>query len=224
MPYTILSVEDDADIQSYLQKNLLDKGYSVLIASTGTTALKVIENISPDLALLDVLLPDITGESLCIEIKKKYPDIPVIFLTAQDSPSNIVHGFDIGADDYITKPFELDVLLARIKVRLKKDKKIASDVIKAGDLVINRKTYEVKRSNKEIHLTPKEFKLLEYFINNPNIMLTREQILAVVWQYNFEVESRVVDIYTGTLRKKIDLGHKKKFIHSARGFGYMFKS
>ncbi len=224
MPYTILSVEDDADIQSYLQKNLLDKGYSVLVASTGTAALKVIENISPDLALLDVLLPDITGESLCVEIKKKYPDIPVIFLTAQDSPSNIVHGFDIGADDYITKPFELEVLFARIKARLKKDKKIASDIIKMGDLVINRKTYEVKRGKKQIHLTPKEFKLLEYFINNPNIMLTREQILAVVWQYNFEVESRVVDIYTGTLRKKIDLGHKKKFIHSARGFGYMFKS
>jgi len=216
----ILVVEDDSGIQEYIKEYFLENGYSVQTASDGTLALITLKKSHPDLVILDLGLPKITGEAVCLEIKKKYPDLPVIILTAKDSTTDIVHGLNLGADDYITKPFHAEELLARVQARLRKNNDIE---LKAGDLEINNKTFEVKRNNRLIQLSPHEFKLLQYLLSNKGRVLTREMILNRVWQYAYEVDTRVVDVYIGYLRKKIDTSFKKKLIHSVRGFGYMIK-
>ncbi len=220
MVSNILIVEDDLGIQEYLQEFLLENGYSVHTAADGTAALTEIKKAQPDLVVLDLGLPNITGEAVCLEIKKKYPDLPVIILTGKDSTTDIVHGLNLGADDYMTKPFEAEELLARIKARLRHNDDVQLQV---GDLEMNNKTYEVKRDGKMLQLSPHEFKLLQYLISNKGRVLTREMILNRVWQYSYEVDTRVVDVYIGYLRKKIDSGFKKKLIQSVRGFGYMIK-
>ncbi len=217
---TVFIVEDDQGIQEYLKEFLLENGFSVQSASDGTSALQTLKKSPPDLVVLDLGLPNITGEAVCMEIRKKYPDLPVIILTAKDTTTDIVKGLSLGADDYVTKPFDAEELLARIKVRLRHGE---DSELKVGDLEINNKTFEVKRDGKLLQLSPHEFKLLQYLINNKGRVLTREMILNRVWQYSYEVDTRVVDVYIGYLRKKIDNGFKKKLIQSVRGFGYMIK-
>ncbi|MCR4306124.1 MAG: response regulator transcription factor [Candidatus Daviesbacteria bacterium] len=218
----ILVVEDDLGLQKYLKELLLNNQYSVQLASEGVSALSSIEKLPPDLVVLDLGLPDISGESVVKEVRKKHPELPVIILTAKDAVSDIVEGLNLGADDYITKPFVADELLARIKARFRRDK--ATDTkLRVGDLELDEKTMEVKRDTKLIQLTPQEFKLLEYLMRNKGGILTRDMILNRVWLYSQDIETRVVDVYMGYLRKKIDNGHKKKLLHSVRGFGYMIK-
>lgn len=216
----ILVVEDDQSIQEFLKEYLLDNGYAVDTASDGVQALNSLKKSQPDLVLLDLGLPNVTGEAVCLEIRKKYPDLPVIILTAKDDVSDIVRGLNLGADDYITKPFVSEELLARIKARLRHGEDVKLQV---ADLELNNKTFEVKRAEKLIQLSPHEFKLLQYLISNKGRVLTREMILNRVWLYSYEVDTRVVDVYIGYLRKKIDSDFKKKLIHSVRGFGYMIK-
>ncbi len=219
---SILVIEDDNDIRQYLKDFLTENGYSVHTEEKGVGGLEYFKKNEPDLVLLDLGLPDIDGESVCAEIRKNYPQVPVIILTAKTSIEDKVKTLNIGADDYITKPFIADELLARIKARLRS---IApSDTkIKISDLMLDPRKFEVKRGESKIELTPQEFKLLEYLMNNKGMVLTRETILNRIWQYSPEVESRVVDVYIGYLRKKIDTGHKKKLIHSVRGFGYSIR-
>lgn len=217
---TILIVEDDQGIQDYLKEFLLENGFSTQTAMDGTTALQLLKKTQPDLVILDLGLPNITGDAVIREVKKKYPDLPVIILTAKDTTSDIVNGLNLGAEDYVTKPFHAEELLARIKARLRYTDEIE---LKVGDLIMNTKTFEVRRAGKLIQMSPHEFNLLQYLINNKERVLTREMILNRVWQYSYEVDSRVVDVYIGYLRKKIDNGYKKKLIHSVRGFGYMIK-
>lgn len=222
MVKNILVIEDEEGIRQYLKELLTENGYSARTASDGTTGLAQIKKIIPDLVLLDLGLPDITGEAVCQQITKDYPDLPIIILTARDSTQNIVHGLSIGASDYITKPFEPDILLARIQVRLR-EKGIIYEKLKVGDLELDPKTTKVTRGKKEIKLTPQEFKLLEYLMSNKNQILSRDMILNRVWMFDTEVETRVVDVYVGYLRGKIDKGFSKKLIYSVRGFGYMIK-
>ncbi|KKQ67347.1 MAG: Two component transcriptional regulator, winged helix family [Candidatus Daviesbacteria bacterium GW2011_GWA2_38_24] len=222
MVNTILVVEDDIGLQKYLKELLLDNGYSVQTAADGVQALNSLEKLLPDLVILDLGLPNMSGEAVCMEIRKKYPELPVIILTAKDTTSDIVHGLNLGADDYMTKPFVADELLARIKVRLRA-KNGADSVIKVDDLELDNKSLEVRRSGKPIQLTPQEFKLLQYLMSNKGRILTREMILNRVWLYSPDIETRVVDVYMGYLRKKIDADKDKKLIHSVRGFGYMIK-
>lgn len=219
---SILIVEDDRELQKFLTELLLEEGYSAKAVSEGSKVMGAIEKLSPELVLLDLGLPDVAGESICREIKKIYPELPVIILTAKADVSDIVQGLEIGADDYVTKPFSSEVLLARIKARLKKQGKNVN-ILKAGDLELNQQTYEIKRAGKLIPLTPQEFKLLQYLLSNKNRVLTREMILNKVWLFTSDVGTRVVDVYVGYLRKKIDSGHKKKLIQSVRGFGYTIK-
>lgn len=216
----ILVVEDEQSIQEFLKDYLLDNGYAVDTASDGVAALNSLKKSQPDLVLLDLGLPNITGEAVCLEIRKKYPDLPVIILTAKDDVSDVVRGLNLGADDYVTKPFVAEELLARIKARLRHGEVVKLQV---GDLEVNNKTFEVKRGEKQIQLSPHEFKLLQYLISNKGRVLTREMILNRVWLYSYEVDTRVVDVYIGYLRKKIDSDFKKKLIQSVRGFGYMIK-
>ncbi len=222
MTNTVLLVEDDAGLQSYLKELLLDSGYSVQIASDGIQALNSLKKIEPDIIILDLGLPNMSGETVCREVRKKYPELPIIILTAKDSTSDIVQGLDLGADDYMTKPFVADELLARIKVRLRKQGS-GETKLEVADLTLDTNTLDVIRSTKQIQLTPKEFKLLEYLMRNKGRILTREMILNRIWLYSPDIETRVVDVYMGYLRKKIDNGHKRKLIHSVRGFGYMIK-
>ncbi len=222
MIHSILVVEDDPGASRYPKDLLIDNGFSVYLASDGIAALIAVDKEAPDLVVLDLGLPKMSGESVCIEIRKKHPELPVIILTAKDAITDIVKGLNLGADDYMTKPFAAEIFLARIKARLRKAEE-NNHVIKVGDLELDTKTLEVKRGKKEINLTPQEFKLLQYLMNNKGQVLTRDMILNRIWMYAPDIETRVVDVYVGYLRKKIDNGNDKKLIHSMRGFGYTIK-
>lgn len=222
MIHSILIVEDDEGIQTYLKELLLDNGYNTMTASDGITALQIIKKSVPDLVLLDLGLPDMSGETVCKQIHKELPDLRVIILTAKDTPHDIIQGLELGADDYITKPFVADVLLARIHARLRR-KSGDNEKLTIGELELNTKNLEVHRGKKKIQLTPQELKLLQYMMQNKGRILTRDMILNRLWLSSVDIETRIVDVYIGYLRKKIDKGYDKKFIHSVRGFGYMIK-
>jgi len=219
---TILVVEDDKGVQKYLKELLLDNGFSVHAVADGVAALEMVDKISPDLVLLDLGLPNMSGEAVCMEIRKRHPNLKVIILTAKDGVNDIVQGLNLGADDYMTKPFVADELVARIKARLR-DGSMGDDKMTIGDLILDNQTLEVTRDGKAIKLTPQEFKLLQYLMNNKGRILTRDMILSRIWLASPDIETRVVDVYMGYLRKKIDEGHSKKLLHSVRGFGYMIK-
>ena len=222
MTPSILIVEDDKDFQKYLRDLLVRNGYSVQTIGKGIPAIELVEKLEPDLLILDLNLPDMHGESVCTEIRKEHPNLPIIMLTAKSAISDRVQGLNMGADDYITKPFVSEEFLARVKARLRSN--IAANYkVKIDNLELDSKTVQVKRGGKMISLTPHEFKLLEYLIHNKGVVLTREMILNRIWSYSLNVESRVVDVYMGYLRKKIDNGYKKKLIHCVRGFGYTIK-
>lgn len=216
----VLVVEDEKDLSDYLKDLFLENGYSVQTVHRGVAALKIAKESCPDLVILDLGLPDISGESVCEELKKQYAYLPIIILTAKDTTQEIVHGLGLGADDYITKPFVGEELLARVKARLRR---YTQDKIKIADLTLDTESLEVRRGNKIISLSPKEFRLLEYLIMNKGRVMTREMILNRIWSYSPDIETRVVDVYVGYLRKKIDYGFTKKLIHSIRGFGYVIK-
>lgn len=218
----ILVIEDDQDIREYLKDLLTENNYTTHTEEKGVAGIEYFKKNEPDLVLLDLALPDIEGESVCVEIKKNYPNIPIIILTARDNVEDKIKNLNLGADDYITKPFIADELLARIKARLRSIEP-GTERLKAADLILDPKKFEVKRGNKKIDLTPQEFRLLEYLMKNKGIVLTRETILNRIWQYSPDIESRVVDVYIGYLRKKIDSGSKKKLINSLRGFGYSIR-
>lgn len=222
VPY-LLVVEDDQDLQEYLRDLLTENGYTATTASNGVEALESISKSEPDLVLLDLKLPDISGEGVCVEIRKKHPNLPIIMLTAKDTVSDKVKGLGAGADDYITKPFNTEEFLARVKARIRSTSPTDGARMKIADLEVDLKAVQVKRGGKLINLTPKEFSLLEYLIQNKGVVLTRDVILNRIWLYSPDVESRVVDVYMGYLRKKIDSGFKKKLLHSVRGFGYTIK-
>lgn len=221
-PY-ILVIEDDKDFQDYLKDLLTQNGYNVRVAGKGITGLNLINQLEPDLVILDLNLPDMNGEGVCIEIKKKYPELQIIMLTGKDTISDKIQGLKMGADDYITKPFIAEEFLARVAARLRNKTK-GQEKIVVADLEVDNKKFQVKRGTKIINLTPQEYRLLEYLIHNKDSVLTREMILNRIWIYSPDIESRVVDVYIGYLRKKIDSGFKKKLIHSIRGFGYTIRA
>lgn len=219
----ILVVEDDKEILEYLKEILTRNNFIVQSYSLGSKAISFIQTRLPDLVILDLTLPDITGEAVCKEIRKDYSTLPIIMLTAKSSVNEKIEGLKMGADDYITKPFNPEELLARVNAQLRVKKDSAS-TITIDDLILDKSKVEVTRGGKVIPLTAQEFKLLEFLMSNPGTVLSREMILNRVWSYSLEIESRVVDVYIGYLRKKIDSGQNKKLIQSVRGFGYTIKS
>ncbi|OGY08089.1 MAG: hypothetical protein A2782_03690 [Candidatus Blackburnbacteria bacterium RIFCSPHIGHO2_01_FULL_43_15b] len=218
----LLLVEDDKDLQSSLKELFTAEGFFVKTASDGVEALKNINKGEFDLLILDLGLPVMSGESVLMEVRKKYPELPVVVLTARDTTSDVIRGLNLGADDYVTKPFVADELIARAKARLRSHQ-MGEQKMKVGDLELDPTTFEVKRGSKLVSLTPQEFKLLQYLMANHGRVLTRDAILNRVWFYSPEVETRVVDVYIGYLRKKVDRGHKIKLLSSVRGFGYVLK-
>lgn len=218
---TILLVEDNQDVAEFVQQFLSRQGFNTLVASTGARAHELFSQTQPDLIILDLQLPDIRGETLCEEFKKFNSEIPIIMLTSQSQTTDVVKGLQLGADDYLSKPFDGNELLARVKARLR-TRGLQDKTLKYADLELNTDTMQVKRGERQIELTPQEFRLLEYLMLNANRVLSRDMILSRVWQTSPDIETRVVDVYIGYLRKKIDQ-EEPKLIHSVRGFGYALR-
>ncbi len=220
MVQNILLVEDDKNIRDFVQQALIEAGFKVTSTPDGAQALNTIKEGNVDLVVLDLGIENISGETVCIEAKKAYPDLPIIILTAKNKAEDVVKGLGLGADDYVSKPFDFEELLARIKTRLKKNN---SHLLEIDDLKLNTQSLEVYRNDKKIDLTAKEIRLLEYLMTNRGVVLSRERILNHIWAYSPDVETRVVDVYIGYLRNKIDKGHNRPLIESVRGFGYVIK-
>jgi len=218
MAKKLLIVEDDISLQETLKGLLQNEGFWIEVASTGGEALAKIQKERPGLVLLDLGLPDIQGESVLKIIREEYQGLPVVILTAKSRPEEVAKGLNLGADDYLAKPFAAEELLARINARLKSSNNINLEV---GDLKLDMAKMSAIREGVSIDLTKTEFELLKYLLENKGRIVTREMILNNVWGYSKEVESRVVDIYIGYLRKKVDHGFKQKLIKNKRGFGYM---
>lgn len=220
MAAKLLVVEDDLALQQVLSDFLKDEGFIADVASSGADAFRKIDKELPALVLLDLGLPDIQGETVLEKIRENYPELPVVILTAKSRPQEIAAGLNLGADDYLAKPFAAEELLARINARIRKNDK-NRDFLEFEDLRLDLVKMVAQRGKLEIALTKKEFELLEFLMKNVGRVIAREVILNHVWGYSSDVESRVVDIYIGYLRKKIDEGFEKKLIKNKRGFGYI---
>ena len=219
----ILVVEDEPDLKEITAKRLKAEGYGVDTCDNGKDAQYYIEHTPYDLILLDVMLPGADGITVLKNIRKKGIKTPVLLLTARDSIEDRVTGLDNGADDYLTKPFAFDELLARIRVILRRRSNEASNKLVLGDLIMDLATHQVTRAGTEISLSAKEYAILEYMMHNKGMVLSRSRIEEHVWNYDFEGGSNVVDVYMRYLRKKIDAPFEKKLIHTVRGSGYVIK-
>ena len=225
----ILIVEDEAKISRLLEIELESEGYEVAKADNGLDALSVYRSGSFDLILLDVMLPGMSGIELLRRIRSQDTHTAVLLLTAKSSVEDKVSGLDLGANDYITKPFQIEELLARIRAALRLQGMRQNDIepggewLSAGDLKLHEGTREVVRAGMKIELTPREFDLLVYLLKNQRQVLNREQILAAVWGYDYYGDTNVVDVYIRYVRKKIDLDGLPDLIHTVRGVGYVLK-
>lgn len=220
MSKSILIIEDNRDLIEYLREILSQERYSVYTATTGIKGRKLFFSINPSLVLLDLHLPDIQGEQLRAEFKDMEPDIPIIILTADTDSDSVARNLKRGADDYIKKPFTSDELIARINARIRLNSQ-KSPILKAKDLSLNTESTQVKYLDKSINLTKTEFDLLRYLLENKNRLVTREMILSHVWNSDPDVQTRVVDVYVGYLRKKLRQNSDQVIIDSKRGFGYI---
>ncbi|MBE6038600.1 MAG: response regulator transcription factor [Anaerofustis stercorihominis] len=222
---TILIVDDDEQILRFLKLQLTHNEYDVLSATNGEDALKILQNKKDiPLILLDIMLPGIDGVSLCSNIKSINPKIKIIMVSAKNTSKDVINSLDSGADDYVKKPFVFDELLARIRANLRKtNNQENSNLIIFEDLIVDRNTFEVKRSGEIIDLSRTEYDLLEYMLLNNNIVQSREQILDRVWGYQYMGNDNIVDVYIKYLRDKIDKDHDRKLIQTVRGRGYVIK-
>ena len=220
----ILIIEDEKKIARFMQLEREYEDYQVAVEYTGPAGLKRVAEEDFDLVLLDIMLPEMDGREVCREIRK-ISDLPVIMVTARDAVFDKVEGLDIGADDYITKPFAIEELLARIRVHLRRrDKQEREDnILQAQNLIVDLNKYQVKRKGELIELTKKEFDLLAYLLRNKGIVLPREEILNKIWGYDYIGETNVVDVYIRYLRSKIDEPFAQKLIHTVRGVGYVLR-
>lgn len=227
MTESILVIEDEVRIARLLQIELECEGYRVSIAGSGQQGLERYQEEQPDLLLLDVMLPGFSGIELLRRIRAVDAETPVLLLTAKSSVEDKVSGLDLGANDYITKPFQIEELLARVRaaLRLASGRKTTEEAswLRAGDLELNEATREVKRARRSIELTPREFDLLVFLLQNKRQVLNREQIMAAVWGYDYYGDTNIVDVYIRYLRKKITQGDQEELIHTVRGIGYVLK-
>ena len=219
----ILIVEDEKSLNRIMAKQLKASGYSVDCAFNGEEAYELISMTDYDAAVFDVMMPKIDGFSLLKKIRKEGNSLPVLFLTARDSIEDRVEGLDIGADDYLVKPFAFEELLARIRVIIRKNSVSKSNIITVADLTVDISSRKVTRCGKDISLSAKEYELLQYLAVNNGIVLSREKIEDHIWNYDYEGGTNVVDVYIRYLRKKIDEGFNKKLIHTVRGMGYVLR-
>ena len=220
----ILVAEDDNAVRESLERALRLEGYQVLMSSNGEQALEIASVTPPDLYILDVMMPILDGLSVCRTLRRQGDKTPILILTARHQVSDRVSGLDAGADDYLAKPFALEELFARIRALLRRnpsDTKSKSYVV--SNLVLNIETRQVLREGRELDLTKTEFDLLELLMRNENVVLTREMIYDDIWGFNFETNSKSLDVYVGYLRRKVDNDPSQKLIHTIRGIGYCLR-
>lgn len=221
----ILIAEDEKDLNDLLKKRLEKQQYSVDVCYDGQEALDYLEVTEYAVVILDIMMPKVDGLTVLKQIRKKKKNIPVLLLTAKDSIEDRVTGLDLGADDYLVKPFAFEELLARIRVMIRKTASIGTktNIIEIADLNIDLNTHRVMRAGKEIELSSKEFAVLRYLALNQGIVLSREKIEQNIWNYDYMGSSNVIDVYIRYLRRKIDASFEKKLIHTVRGSGYVLR-
>ncbi len=219
----ILVVEDEKKVSTFIQRGLEEEGFTVDVAFDGEEGLKKVEAQSYDLILMDVMLPKMDGLAAIKALRDKDIQTPVLCLTARDSVDDKVSGLDIGADDYLAKPFAFVELVARCRALIRRGSNVRGAEIFFADLRLDPVAHKVWRAGDEITLTSKEYALMEYFIRNPNRVLTRLMIAENVWDYTFDSFTNIIDVYVNYLRNKIDQKYDKKLIHTVRGAGYALK-
>lgn len=215
-------VEDDEAIADLIQLELERRGLTVRCAYDGPSGLDAAEKFEPSVVVLDIMLPGIDGVGVLKRLRQRGNRVPVIMLTARDTPSDKVHSLDTGADDYITKPFDSEELMARIRALLRRSE--GDEVLRVADLEIDTATREVRRGDREVEdLTVREYELLEFMARNPRRVLSRDLLLSRVWRQEFGIETKVVDVYVGYLRKKLDAPGDAQLIQTVRGVGYALR-
>ena len=219
----ILVIEDEKKVANFIKKGLEEEHYAVDTANDGEAGLFMAEANEYDLVVLDLMIPRIDGLEVLRRIRGGKINVPILVLTARAAVEDIVKGLDTGCDDYLTKPFEFVEFLARIRALLRREKIDKEPILKLADLTLSLVTHKVMRKGREIELTSKEYALLEYFMRNPEKVLTRTMISEHVWDYHFDSLTNVVDVYVNYLRKKIDKDFEPKLIHTIRGVGYIMK-
>lgn len=221
----ILLVEDEEKLARFVELELTHEGYQVEKAFDGRTGLELADKGGFDLLLLDIMLPGLNGLEVLRRLRKEGSAVPVIMLTARDAVMDKVTGLDMGADDYVTKPFSIEELLARIRAALRKQtvQKKEDSLLSCADLTVDVSRHRVTRGGKEIELTGREFSLLQFFMENKTIVLSRDQLLEKVWGYDYLGETNVVDVYVRYLRGKIDEGFEPKLLQTVRGVGYVLR-
>ena len=224
-PLRVLVVDDEPNIAELLRMALRYEGWDVEVALTGSQAVTAARKQGPDAVVLDMMLPDFDGMEVLRRMRGQHPDVPVLFLTARDSVEDRVAGLTAGGDDYVTKPFSLEEVIARLRALMRRagatDRR-ESSTLTVGDLTLDEDSHEVFRAGDEIHLTATEFELLRFLMRNPRRVLSKPQILDRVWNYDFGGQANVVELYISYLRKKIDAG-RPPMIHTVRGAGYVLK-
>jgi two-component system, OmpR family, response regulator len=224
-PLRVLVVDDEVNIAELISMALRYEGWQVAMAHTGTSAVSTAKDQLPDAVVLDMMLPDIDGLEVLRRMRTSLPDVPVVFLTARDAVEDRIAGLTAGGDDYVTKPFSLEELVARLRGLMRRSgaqRAQASSVLVVGDLELDEDSHEVSRAGAQVSLTATEFELLRYLMRNPRRVLSKAQILDRVWNYDFGGQANVVELYISYLRKKIDVGHDP-MIHTMRGAGYVLK-
>jgi two-component system, OmpR family, response regulator len=224
-PLRVLVVDDEPTIAELLSMALRLEGWQVSVAHTGATAVTLAAKVQPDVAVLDIMLPDFDGLEVLRRMRHRVPNVPVLFLTAKDAVEDRVAGLTAGGDDYVTKPFSLEEVVARLRALLRRSGAStarSSPLLTVGDLTLDEDSHEVTRGGTQVMLTATEFELLRYLMRNPRRVLTKAQILDRVWNYDFGGQANVVELYISYLRKKIDVG-REPMIHTMRGAGYVLK-
>lgn len=223
----ILIIEDDQRIASLVKRGLEEQGYTATLAYDGVIGKKLALQHDYDLIITDIILPKMNGVDLCKELRAAKPDLPIIMITALGTTDDKIEGFDAGADDYLVKPFDFRELHVRIRALMKRKGSTAHTqgfILKYADLELNNQTKTVKRSGTEISLTPKEFRLLEYMMQNSERVLSRTEIAGKVWETHFDTGTNFIDVYINYLRNKIDKHFEQKLIHTKPGMGFIFKA
>jgi two-component system response regulator MprA len=230
MPQRILVVDDDPKISSFLRRALVLEGFDVTVANGGPEALRSVAEQVPDLMILDLMMPLVDGFEVCRRVRAAGETLPILVLTARDAITDRVKGLDMGADDYLVKPFALEELLARVRALFRRHQRPAKEeeearpgLLRYADLQLDTASREARRGGRAIELTAKEFELLALFLAHPRQVLTRDSLMENVWGYDYTGESNVLEVYVGYLRQKLEAGGEPRLIQTVRGVGYVLK-
>lgn len=220
----VLLVEDEPRMVDLLRRGLEEEGYVVTTATDGRTGLELALDYEFEIIILDIMLPDMNGFEVCRRLRGNRRQVPILMLTARDGVRDVVQGLDVGADDYLTKPFSFEVLLARLRALIRRGPVVRPVRLQVADLVLNPATREVSRSGVPINLTRTEYALLEFLMRHPGQVIPRATLIEAVWGFEREIESNTLEAFIRLLRGKIDAGHRSKLIHTVRGVGYTLRA